>query len=265
MIDFYKKLSLSLPEVEQGINNITKEIEKQVSTPPPLQATEESEESFLTKEGVIEWTNAQRKNNGLAPLKENLKLDLSAKIKAQDMFANQYFAHESPSGTGVSDLAENAGYDFIMIGENLALGNFENDEVLVQAWMDSPGHRANILNENYQEIGVSVIKGIYEGRTTWMAVQHFGMPVSACPQPDETLKAQIEENKIRADALQTELNILKNEIESARPRHKPDYNEKIDEYNNLVSQYNTLIAETKNIVAEYNLQVNSFNNCATIK
>ena len=263
--DFYKKLSLQLPEVKENINSITQEIEKQVLTPPPLKATKESEQSFLTKEGVIEWTNLQRKNNGLSPLKENLKLDLSAEIKVEDMFQNQYFAHESPEGEGVGDLAVTVGYDFIVIGENLALGNFENDEVLVRAWMDSPGHRENILNKNYQEIGVAVIKGTYEGRITWLAVQHFGFPVSSCPQPEEELKTQIEENQSQAGALQIELSVLKNEIEKMKPRQRQDYNQKIEQYNNLVSEYNNLIAETKNLVVEYNLQVNTFNNCAKIE
>lgn len=263
--DFYNKMSLQLPEVKEDINNITQEIGKQILTPPPLKATKESAQSFLTKQGVIEWTNTQRKNNGLSPLKENLKLDLSAEIKVDDMFKNQYFAHESPSGAGVGDLAKTIGYDFIVIGENLALGNFENDEALVQAWMDSPGHRENILNKNYQEIGVAVMKGTYEGRTTWLAVQHFGFPVSACSQPNEELKTQIEEKQNQANALQIELNTLKNEIENMSPRPRQDYNQKIEEYNNLVSQYNNLIAETKNLVIEYNSQVNTFNNCAKIE
>jgi len=263
--DFYKKISLQLPEVKEGINNVTQEIKKQVLTPPPLTATEESEQSFLTKQGVIEWTNTQRKNNGLPPLKENLNLDLSAEIKVEDMFKNQYFAHESPSGKGVVDLAAAVGYDYIMIGENLALGNFENDEILVQSWMDSPGHRENILNKNYQEIGVAVVKGTYGGRTTWLAVQHFGFPISACFQPSEELKIQIEDNQNYAVVLQAELAALKNEIENMKPRHNPDYNKKIEEYNNLISEYNNLITETKNLVSIYNSQVNTFNNCAKIE
>jgi uncharacterized protein YkwD len=92
------------------------------------------------------------------------------------MFENQYFAHESPTGEKVSDLAKKFGYDFLLIGENLAMGNFSSDEDLVLAWMESPGHRENILNEKYQEIGVAVKKGIFEGKEVWIAVQHFGLP-----------------------------------------------------------------------------------------
>ena len=134
-------------------------------------------------------------------LLENTKLDQSAELKAQDMLKNQYFAHTSPSGMAVGNLAEKVGYEFIAIGENLALGNFENDEALVQAWMDSPGHRANILNSRYQEIGVAVLKGVFEGRTTWLAVQHFGLPLSVCPSPQEGVKLTIDANQNKIDEI----------------------------------------------------------------
>ena len=62
------------------------------------------------------------------------------------------------------------------------------------AWMNSPGHRANILNPHFQEIGVAVGKGMYEGHETWIAVQSFGMPLSACPASDANLKIKIDAN-----------------------------------------------------------------------
>src|SRR6185369_15716694 len=119
--------------------------------------------------------------SGLPALKENALLDKAAKKKLDDMFAQQYFEHINPQGKGPSDLAKSVGYDYIAIGENLALGNFKNDAELVQAWMDSPGHRANILNKQYTEIGVAVGQGTYEGKKTWLAVQEFGRPTSSCP------------------------------------------------------------------------------------
>jgi len=261
---FYK--NLSLPKIEEKVGNlITQEIEKQVSTPPPLRAEKENPQSFLTRTGVVQWTNTQRTKYGLQPLKENTKLDASAEIKAQDMLKNQYFAHESPAGVKVDDLVASVGYDFIAIGENLALGNFKDDETLVQAWMDSPGHRANILNNKYQEIGVAVVKGLFQGETTWLAVQHFGMPFSSCPQPDENLKAEIENNNQEIQTIQINLESLKIEIQGIRPRDRALYNQKIEQYNTLVSQYNNLVAETEVLINKYNAQVKTSNGCVNSK
>lgn len=263
LVSLYAGFSLKLPQVEKGISELVQETGKQIFTPPPLYAEKEAQEALLTQEGVISLTNTERAKLGLPALKESLILDVSAAAKVADMFKNQYFAHEAPSGVNVSDLAENAGYDFIIIGENLALGNFENDEALVQAWMDSPGHRANILNENYQEIGVSVQKGVFDGKTTWLAVQHFGKPISACPQPSEPLKEEIELSQSQLTELQNNLELLRSELEAINRKNREDYRQKVEQYNNLVSQYNNLVAETKSLVDTYNEQVKTFNACAS--
>ena len=141
--------------------------------------------------------------------------------------------------------------------------NFEDDQVLVQAWMDSPGHRANILNDRYLEIGVAVIKGIYEGQNTWLAVQHFGLPLSACPQPSPTLQEQIKLNQTEIDNLQIVLVNLEQEIKSMRRIDREIYSQKVGEYNNLVAQYNALVEEIKLLVSQYNSQVLLFNNCVS--
>lgn len=114
--------------MEKGINNLVQEAEKQILTPPPLRAVREVKETFLNSDQIIKLTNIQREKMGLLPIKENAKLDLSSLTKVKDMFEKQYFEHNSPSGAGVKDLAESVGYEFIIIGENLALGNFESDE-----------------------------------------------------------------------------------------------------------------------------------------
>ena len=264
LLNLYFELSLRLPQIEKGTADFSiKEIERKILTPPPLRAPEEAPEAFLTREGVIQWTNIQRAEYGLPPLKESAKLDSSAEIKVEDMLENQYFAHSSPSGVGVKELTEMVGYEFIAIGENLALGNFQNDETLVQGWMDSPGHRENILNIQYQEIGVAVIKGLFKGETTWLAVQHFGLPLSACSQPDETLKTEIEKNQNQIEEFQQTLEALQAEIQIMRPKRGPAYNQKIEQYNAVVSQYNNLVDETKVLISQYNAQVKLFNDCVT--
>lgn len=246
-------------------------VEEQTLTPLSLEAEEEEPlYSLLTQSGVIYWTNIQREQYGLPSLRENPKLNASAQEKMQDMFEEQYFAHISPSGVEAKDLAKIFGYEFITVGENLALGNFQNDQILVQAWMDSPGHRANILGAKYQEIGVAVGRGTFNGQSTWLAVQHFVLPFSACSQPDKTLLARIEENQTQTKELLAALTALRTEIQAIRPRRGPAYNQnieiyrqKVEEYNILVSQYNTLIEETKDLVNQYNGQVQIFNECAS--
>ena len=170
------------------------------------------------------------------------------------MFMRQYFEHTSPVGVEVSDLGKEVGYEFIIIGENLALGNFKDDQVLVDAWMASPGHRANILNTHYSEIGVAVGKNTFEGRTVWMAVQHFGLPKSACPQADHVLLSFI-------SSMESDLSARRSLIDSGAVYQGQTEGEQIKAYNELVDIYNALILETKRKVAEYNKEVRIFNDC----
>lgn len=262
--NLYLRFFGNLPEIKQVLQQkLNQEIKKQVNTQPILRAKEESVNSFLTVEGVISFTNRQRAINGLLPLSQNSLLNQSALIKASDMLEKQYFAHDSPEGRGVGDLAEDVLYEYITIGENLALGNFLDDNALVQAWMDSPGHRANILNTRYTEIGVGILKGSYQGRSTWLAVQHFGLPLSSCPQVENQLLQKVEDNQNRLDQLKNELESKKQELEQFEPKHAPEYNQKIQEYNSMVNDYNSLAEETKSLIDKYNSQIRAFNECAS--
>jgi len=262
-------LYLTLTRKISGIQNmapqnLVEEIKTQVIAPPPLRSIKEiTGQTVLTDQGVISQTNSQRAANGLAALKENEKLDSAALAKVQDMFKNQYFEHENPkTGAGPDVLAQNAGYEFILIGENLALGNYADDKALLQAWMDSPGHRANILNKNFQDIGVAVMKGAFEGRTTWLAVQEFGLPLSVCQQPSAPLKAQVDANERQLTDLNQQIDAQHTKLDSLSNRN-PAYAQNAAQYNDLVGQYNTLLAQTKILVEQYNDLVNSFNQCAS--
>ena len=239
------------------------EIEKQVTSPPPLRGPEVAPVSKLTRSGVFQWTNLSREQNGVAGLKQNAILDRAAEAKVQDMFQVQYFAHVSPAGKDAGDFARAASYPFISIGENLALGNYRDDQDLVQAWLDSPGHRANILNLGYEEIGIAVARGVFEGKTTWLAVQIFGRPLSACPQPDQSLKTQAETDKQQLAAREQELTARRAEIEELKQERGPEYRQKVEEYNTLVQEYNNLVSKTKAVIEEYNRQVNLTNQCIT--
>lgn len=245
------------------IEKIATDLTQKISAPPPLRApTSSTSSATLTASPTINETNKQRQLNGnLSPLSANAKLTAAASAKADDMFKNQYFEHVSPSSRGPADLAEDQGYEYILIGENLALGNFSSDADLVTAWMNSPGHRANILNARYTEIGVAVKKGLFEGQMTWLAVQEFGRPLSLCPAVDASLKTAIDGNQKTIDDLSVELTAKKQEIDNYEPKRGREYNQKVDEYNALVAQYNSLIGATKDLISKYNFEINAFNNC----
>lgn len=222
----------------------------------------EQNNTILIQDKIIELTNKQRIENGnLSILQENTKLNFSAEKKVQDMLVKQYFEHTSPSNIGVADLAHEVSYDYILIGENLAMGNFENEEVLIEAWMASPGHRANILNENYTEIGIALSKSIFEGKEIWMIVQHFGLPQSACPVIDPVLEEIIKYNQNKINTYEEEIKILLEDINNREVSRGEGDKELVNEYNKLVVIYNRLVTETKTKINEYNEQVGSFNDC----
>lgn len=237
-----------------------------VVTPGPLRVVEEtmvvsSTSHTLSSDGVLTFTNKARVDvASLPPLVRNETLDRAAQIKLDDMFSRQYFEHISPIGVGPADLANTVGYAYVVVGENLALGNFENDEKLVDAWMASPGHRANILNTHYREIGIAVGKGVYEGKETWLAVQSFGTPLSVCPATDMQMKTQIENNNAEIARVKILIDAKKVEIDSASP-YDPAYNMLVNEYNTLISPYNTLVEQMRELVSLYNASVQKFNEC----
>lgn len=246
--------------------------EKEVSAPGPLVSPTPAPPApaeppptapppSLTSSGIISETNAQRQQNGMATLSTNTTLNATALSKANDMCANQYFAHTSPAGLGAGDLATNAGYDYLSIGENLARGPFTSNAAVVEAWMNSPGHRANILNPKFTEMGAAAVQCTYQGKITWMAVQHFGKPASACSRPDAALLSTINDNKANLTNMRDNLVTLRAEIE-ATSSDDPSYAAKIDSYNNMVKQYNALLTQTRSLISQYNDQVSAFNLCA---
>lgn len=135
---------------------------------------------------LVDLANEDRADNQLAKLTLNPTLAAAAKLKAKDMAANQYFAHTSPYDASKTPWywLNLAGYSFTAAGENLAV-DFTDSSAVNRAWMDSPGHRANILNAKFTEIGIAIEYGTFEGRDTIYVVQMFGKPraVAAAPKP----------------------------------------------------------------------------------
>ena len=123
----------------------------QVLTIPQLDASVRSFE-----QEVIRLVNEQRVKNGLNPLTENWELSRVARYKSQDMVDNRYFSHTSPTYGSPFQMIRDFGISFRRAGENIAYGQ-RTPQAVVNAWMNSSGHRANILNAFYTQIGVGYV------------------------------------------------------------------------------------------------------------
>ena len=111
---------------------------------------------------VFDLINKQRTQNGLSSLKENSELQRVARIKAQDMVNNNYFSHTSPTYGSPFDMMKSFKISYNTAGENIA-GNSSNSDA-VTAWMNSSGHRANILNSSFNQTGIGVVTGSKYGK-----------------------------------------------------------------------------------------------------
>lgn len=246
-------------------STISKQVKKTVQSsqflPGPLRGSFDADNTLLTIQGVIDATNEQRELHSQSPLHRNEKLNKAAAAKLDDMLTQQYFEHNSPQGKTPADVIKATNYEYIVVGENLALGNFKNDQLLVEAWMNSPGHRANILHASFQEIGVAARKGTFEGREVWLAVQEFGTPLSSCPQSSQSAQQQISQNRKQIEIWQADLARQKDQIETSRYKSREAYETAVREYNVLVERTNALVDSTRQLVEEYNASVNSFNQC----
>lgn len=131
---------------------------------------------------LVELTNDDRLAEGLGELTTNPVLEDAARMKAEHMAEHEYFAHVSPDGLDPWYWFYRAGYEFVDAGENLAV-NFADSDDVNEAWLDSPGHRANIMNGEFTEIGIAAVRGTYKGKKTVYVVQLFGTPMAKPPVP----------------------------------------------------------------------------------
>ncbi|WKT79143.1 CAP domain-containing protein [Lysinibacillus fusiformis] len=138
-------------------NNQSSQNEKPAT--PPTSSTPSTTTSDVNafEQEVVKLTNAERTKAGLSPLQTDDKLMAAAREKSQDMQSNNYFSHTSPTFGSPFDRMKALGIAYKSAGENIAQGQRSPQEV-VQAWMDSPGHRANILNGKFTHIGVGYVK-----------------------------------------------------------------------------------------------------------
>lgn len=131
----------------------------------------------VTPEGLLQTTNQARKHDGDTPLTLNASLSKAAFLKAKDMFAKQYWAHNAPDGTQPWKWLGDVNYNYSEAGENLARG-FHNDSTLVDAWLQSPSHRANVLKPTYTDVGFAVVDGTLDGKPTSLVVALYGRPAA---------------------------------------------------------------------------------------
>ena len=124
---------------------------------------------------LLRLTNRERQKQGLAPLKLSAQLSRAAQLHGTDMAKNNYFSHTGRNGSNLGDRAKASGYKYSRVGENLAAGRSTAEGTMKQ-WMNSAGHRANILNPKFTEIGFGY------ANTPNSRYQHYWVQVFGTPQ-----------------------------------------------------------------------------------
>ncbi|KMY54531.1 hypothetical protein AC623_11900 [Bacillus sp. FJAT-27231] len=125
--------------------------------PAPSKPSQTTAGLSAFEQQVVDLTNQERQKAGLQPLKADTQLSSVARKKSEDMLAKNYFSHTSPTYGSPFDMMKQFGITYRTAGENIAKGQRTPAEV-VKAWMESPGHRANILNKDYTHIGVGYVE-----------------------------------------------------------------------------------------------------------
>jgi len=224
----------------------------------------------LSPEEVVRYTNEFRAAHGLPPLTINPALNAAAQARAVDMKTHHYFAHQNPdTGEGPGEAIEAVGYVARASAENIAKGNWRSDQALVQGWIDSPGHRANLLNREVREIGVGLLRdgGITAGRplARLYAVQLFGKPLSDCGElPSDRDRAAIEEVDGRLELLNTRLRDRRRELDDLQARidrasGNTERNRWIQDRNQRVGEFNQLVTEAKGVQDTLSVMIDTFN------
>lgn len=129
----------------------------------------------LSISSIVSKTNEERANARTSALVENDLLTRAAQMKADDMARYEYFSHTSPSGKDPWSWFQKAGYAYSTAGENLAI-NMPDADSTISAWMNSPKHKANILDQGYSETGVGISHGMRGGESAVFIVQLFASP-----------------------------------------------------------------------------------------
>ncbi|MEF9959527.1 MAG: CAP domain-containing protein, partial [Niameybacter sp.] len=128
------------------------EVDKPEINKPEIEKPEVSSQTAYENK-VLELVNVERSKQGLKPLQMDESVRNVARVKSSDMRKNNYFDHNSPVYGSPFDMLKQFGISYRSAGENIAQG-YSSPEAVVEGWMNSPGHRANILNSSFTHIGV---------------------------------------------------------------------------------------------------------------
>lgn len=148
----YPGLTIIIPSKNDSKPNDT------IQKPSNNESNEFSGQVSAFEKEVVELVNKQRQANGLSPLKLNTELSNVARMKSQDMKDKNYFSHTSPTYGSPFDMMKKFNISYKSAGENIAKGQ-KTPQAVVNAWMNSEGHRKNILSKSFTEIGVGYIQG----------------------------------------------------------------------------------------------------------
>jgi uncharacterized protein YkwD len=137
---------------------------------------------------LLRLTNDKRRQAGEPALEQNEALTKAAFLKAQDMFAHNYWAHTAPDGTEPWKWFGDVNYNYSYAGENLAK-NFSSAQAVISAWMDSAAHKENILKPQYSNVGFAVVNGTMDSKPTSLVVAFYAAPASSSVQGVGTVAA----------------------------------------------------------------------------
>jgi len=202
----------------------------------------------ITDENIIVITNKERIKEDLRPLTANQLLTKAAYDKGQAIMASQKFGHNILDEK-FSYWIKESGYQYSYIGENLAV-DFYTNEGIMKAWLKSPTHRKNILNEKFSEIGVAVLSGNLDGKETTLVVQIFGRPLaiaSVNPQAAAGSNTFVNQSSILVEAIPSTFSAIETKIGANLLTSLPKYSY----YHYLTASIDTFNKTGKSIVNSF--------------
>ena len=182
---------------------------------------------------ITRLTNEFRAKEALNRLDEEIPLLRSSENKVAHMVQYQYFAHVGPDGNDLSSFLLDAGYDYQVGGENLAMG-FATPKEIVAAWIESPTHYANLVDPKYRDIGISMNYGEFDGFPTVYVAQHFGVvrnadPQTAAVQAPDPAPTQIAEQNNEPEPTPPTETVLGTQTSESKPKPIPEAQPSVDE------------------------------------
>lgn len=148
--------------------------------------------SSITEQNIIKLTNEERVSLSIPALSTNELLTKAAYAKGRAIIESQTFQHDI-GDKRFSSWVKGVDYKYIYVGENLAL-DFTTSEGTIKAWLNSPSHKKNLLNDKFKEVGVAVIEDKFQGKNTTLIVQIFGTPV--VPLGNESIATEQKTEKV---------------------------------------------------------------------